>query len=718
MDNMKDFSILIVEDDNGHRLIYQNYLQSEGYKVCFATNYEEAINALKEQPFDVALVDLRLEKDKYDNRDGLRIIGEISKMEEGPQVILATAFLGEIDPQSAQYAFAIFNKKDLSNKELIIKLVNDAISEKAKSSPVSVRNWLYRLVEQMVHEKLQLREVCNLILERMMKLLGAEAGNLFIVKEDKLVAITSTPTPKEEMEKTLEINNSISGLAIRRYAHVYVGDLRNSNIRELYQPGLDIEARSELAIPTIIGVKSIAVLNFESPRVNAFQISDIEMLEKELAPTIAVVVHDAILQQSLIDQAKHVIQLSDISEELNSNIQKGEVKVAKLMLDRMPVFLDCSKAAIFLTKVQEGQQSYSLFAHKGLSEEYVRNSQNIDLSSPRAYVARTGLSIYINDIDNDDDIKFLDETDFVRTTAKKEGYQSVLELPLQIQDNIIGSIVAYYIDCCHFKAGSEELALAQTLADHFAIAMNNAQQYQALKELRQRDRKRAEERLAGEIVHQMVNPLGAVKALVNNIETGYGDLLEKNPNLKDDFSEIKVNAVKAMDLVEELRLEQGKLQAEAVDIMDRLKFALNAARIDRETVKLKVIAGDEQILVLADRELSRVFVNLIENAIEAMPDGGALEIGVKVANECAEVWVSDTGQGIRAEKPDDIFRQWFTSKKGEGHGFGLWWVKNYIETFDGVIIPESQLNQGTKMTFRLPLASTRQGQSIVDNITV
>ena len=108
-----------------------------------------------------------------------------------------------------------------------------------------------------------------------------------------------------------------------------------------------------------------------------------------------------------------------------------------------------------------------------------------------------------------------------------------------------------------------------------------------------------------------------------------------------------------------------------------------------------------------------VVQNLVQNAIDAMPDGGDLVIVTSavihptLSSGYLQLIVSDTGQGIADEMRSRVFNLNFTTKKvrGRGRGFGLWWVRNFVLRSRGDIIIDSEPGQGTTVTVKIPIGS-------------
>ena len=122
-----------------------------------------------------------------------------------------------------------------------------------------------------------------------------------------------------------------------------------------------------------------------------------------------------------------------------------------------------------------------------------------------------------------------------------------------------------------------------------------------------------------------------------------------------------------------------------------------------EDIALKTKYADGLPRVIISRLLADVFVELITNAVKAMPDGGELEVGSKLGKEgWVEVWFSDTGHGIPPESQGKIFDLFFTTS-ADSLGFGLWWVKTFLLQQGATIDLESEIGKGTTFTVKLPV---------------
>ncbi|HEU5407337.1 MAG TPA: PAS domain S-box protein, partial [Nitrospira sp.] len=128
-------------------------------------------------------------------------------------------------------------------------------------------------------------------------------------------------------------------------------------------------------------------------------------------------------------------------------------------------------------------------------------------------------------------------------------------------------------------------------------------------------------------------------------------------------------------------------------------------RLARNQIRVEMGMADPCPMVLADADqMSQVLLNLIMNALHAMPDGGALRVGLEPEQPMVKLTIADTGHGIPPEVIRKIYDPFFTTKEfGKGTGLGLTVVKGIIEEHQGSIAVESEQGKGTRFTVLLPI---------------
>ncbi len=237
-------------------------------------------------------------------------------------------------------------------------------------------------------------------------------------------------------------------------------------------------------------------------------------------------------------------------------------------------------------------------------------------------------------------------------------------------------------------------------------------------QLRQAEKMEAVGRLAGGIAHDFNNILGAI--------LGYGELAqgraESDPQLKRYVDTIVNAGNRAKALVSQIlaysRAESGirepvDLGPVVAEVRDLLRGSASSG------LEVRLVSPGEETRVLGDpTRLHQLLMNLASNAVQAMPEGGVLEIALSrrtlaapartrlaevAAGEWAVIEVRDTGQGIAPEVIDRIFEPFFTTKPaGRGTGLGLALVHTIVKEHGGAIDLASEVGKGTTFTVWLP----------------
>jgi len=140
-----------------------------------------------------------------------------------------------------------------------------------------------------------------------------------------------------------------------------------------------------------------------------------------------------------------------------------------------------------------------------------------------------------------------------------------------------------------------------------------------------------------------------------------------------------------------------------VDLNNFVKNVLSTIKVP-ENVKVIVDVPSEFTLDIDPEMMKRVFVNIVTNAIQAMPEGGTLTIYSRIEGDKKAVYFRDTGVGIPKENLDKIFQPLFTTK-AKGTGLGLAVCKRIVEAHEGTIEVESEVGKGTVFKVKVPIKS-------------
>jgi len=210
-------------------------------------------------------------------------------------------------------------------------------------------------------------------------------------------------------------------------------------------------------------------------------------------------------------------------------------------------------------------------------------------------------------------------------------------------------------------------------------------------------------RMSAGIAHEVRNPLTGVSLLLDELHDRLLGKEDDQQLIRRALGEIERLESLINEMLHFSTLPTPKLAYGQVESVIQDSLFLTRKQCQRQNVKLiEQIADDlPKIMLDADR-LKQVLLNLLNNALDAMPDGGTLQVNVKTDNNKLMICISDTGVGISSEKLPLIFEPFFTSK-GQGTGLGLAISYNIISDHGGDIQVESKFGKGTTLIISLPI---------------
>jgi signal transduction histidine kinase/PAS domain-containing protein len=304
--------------------------------------------------------------------------------------------------------------------------------------------------------------------------------------------------------------------------------------------------------------------------------------------------------------------------------------------------------------------------------------------------------------------------------AQRFSEKAILGLPLTSRDDLIGVVLVD--DTTGPRVFSPALIeLAEATCGQLALSIANARLYESLwasyaelaaarAEMVKRERLAALGELSAIIAHEVRNPLGVIfnaVASLRRLLKPEGDtamLLDILAEESDGLNRM------VSDLLDYARPREPILQPE--DLGRVLQEALDAARAqgatDSQAVTFQTELEPGLPAVPMDRRLIRqALVNVVVNAIHAMPRGGVVKVRARremyAGREHLRIDISDQGMGIPAELLHRVFEPFFTTK-AQGTGLGLAVVKRILEEHRGEIAVENTSDRGTTFTLRFPLS--------------
>ncbi len=256
----------------------------------------------------------------------------------------------------------------------------------------------------------------------------------------------------------------------------------------------------------------------------------------------------------------------------------------------------------------------------------------------------------------------------------------------------------------------EERSLIDTVAQEIAIIIERKQverDKERLKDqLRHADRLATIGQLSAGVAHELNEPIGSI--------LGFSQLIQKAhdtpDHIKKDIEKIMKASLHAREVVKKLMLfarqmPPQKTRVNLNQIIEEGLFFLES-RCAKENIQVVRFLSEDLPDITADpAQMTQVLVNIIVNAIQAMPEGGQLTIQTKTTHKFVSLIVEDTGIGMEEKVVKQIFLPFFTTKGiGKGTGLGMSVVHGIVTSHGGTIHVDSQVEHGSRFEIQLPIA--------------
>jgi signal transduction histidine kinase len=254
-----------------------------------------------------------------------------------------------------------------------------------------------------------------------------------------------------------------------------------------------------------------------------------------------------------------------------------------------------------------------------------------------------------------------------------------------------------------------EEATRDLLLRNAQLAASQSELFALRESLARAERVAALGHAAANVAHQAGTPL--------NLVSGYVQMIRDDPRTDDRTRarlltvDEKIQQVTRVlrTMLDHARQSSGLEVVNLATIIERVR-ELAQPRLSRSNIQLRTSIAEDLPAVRADAtQLEMALLNLVTNALDAMPDGGTLSIAAAAQREGVRVEVADTGPGIPAEVMDRLFDAWVTTKPtGQGTGLGLAIVRDVIRAHGGSI---SAANQAIGALFVIDLPAANSGRS-------
>lgn len=316
-------------------------------------------------------------------------------------------------------------------------------------------------------------------------------------------------------------------------------------------------------------------------------------------------------------------------------------------------------------------------------------------------VCRQKKVIIIEEIRTDPRVQYPQE-------AWSEGYRFIIDVPLSVADDVVGILRLYFTKVRHFS--EIELDWIIAIAEQCSCALGKARlidtyEFKYHELATQTEKLSALGRMAAGIAHEINNPLAGVLLYSSNMikKVPKGDALEEGLQVIID------ETIRCRKIIQELLdfskgREPTKVPTNINDIIGKAlnilenEFLLN--RIDMA----KSLAPDLPDIMADGSQMEQVFVNLLLNAVQAVPEGGTIQVksSLNQQESSVSIEVKDNGPGIGRKEQYKIFEPFFSTKPN-GTGLGLSVSYGIVRNHQGNISVHSQPGEGTRFLINLPI---------------
>ena len=213
--------------------------------------------------------------------------------------------------------------------------------------------------------------------------------------------------------------------------------------------------------------------------------------------------------------------------------------------------------------------------------------------------------------------------------------------------------------------------------------------------------------MAGSLAHEIKNPLSVIRMNIELLAEDFEEI--QSPEARRALNKVetvKKQCVRLENLLNDflrftrmnnLELKSGSLNDQIIHILEFYE-----GQASKQGVEIKrYLESDLPSIKMESQTLQAALVNLVKNALEAMPDGGRLEVRTRITRAGVALDLIDSGIGMESNTLLNMFKVFYTNKDG-GSGLGLPTAKRIIEAHGGIINVQSDVGIGTRFTIEFP----------------
>ena len=470
--------------------------------------------------------------------------------------------------------------------------------------------------------------------------------------------------------------------------------------------------RAQTVVPMMRGEAAIGTVNVVRRRPGPLSDKQRELLR--IFANQAVI---AIENTRLFNELRQSLQQQTATADVLKVISRSTFDLKAVLNTLVESAAQLCEADMAAIRRPKGSAFLHVASH-GSPTEYDEYMQSRPIEPDRGTVSGRvlleGKPVHIPDVQTDPEYTMVD-------ISRRTGYHTILGLPLLREGNPIGVVILGRTAIRPFT--EKQIELATTFADQAVIAIENVRLFDEIQDKSRQleEASQHKSQFLANMSHELRTPLNAILGYTELMADGaYGEPSEKMLGI---LKRLEANGKHLLGLINDVldlsKIEAGQLVLElsdysVQDIAQTVRSTLEPLAADKKLAFKLELAPELPAGHGDGRRLTQVLINLVGNAIK-FTDAGEVAIKAEANNGSFYVSVRDTGPGISAADQAKLFQEFqqadnaITKKKG-GTGLGLAISKRIVEMHGGKIWVESQLGQGSKFAFKLPVIVERQAE--------
>jgi len=558
---------------------------------------------------------------------------------------------------------------------------------------------------------LSVNNIMDIVMTEVWAITHAHAATIFILDRNSQLLVPRLSKGEDVERSPLDLQSS-SDLAVEvahtgRAGQLVYGSDPCAGVCSVSPESAHTHCR--LCIPMVAGDEVLGVIDLQAGGC-ARASDEVQDLLTTIASQAAMVLRNAETHEDLEQHYRELSLLFEIQQEVSSTLEYE--KVLALIVDRTRRLMHGSECTIRLVEDHGNQKVIRVASTTSKSvigpEVMLLEESLIDRQ------VFGGELIAIEDVRTDPRFTAQEE-------AEKAGIVSMLCAPLTARRAVLGSIRLYTKERRDFNLSDRKMFLA--VAGMAATAIDNARLYTEVddknkelvaankalritqKQLVQKEKLAALGEMAATVAHEIRNPLTSVRGFAQRIarkykDAGDGRLVEYTEIIIEEVDRLNKFIKDVLDFA-----RRAKPDFRPVNLNHVLSDIINLMRDELSAQSIVVVPDLDMHVsnIMADETLlKQVFLNIMQNARQAMGKGGMLLIRTQNYEKEVRVRFADDGHGIPRELLQKVWTPFYTTKV-TGTGLGLSLVMRIVDDHHGRLFIRSRVNQGTVIDIRFPV---------------